>query len=372
MKTPALVVACLLCGLVPESGAQITFSGQTAAHFFQSAATPSSRTVNSGHPSFGWEAEIFADAAVTDNVVALATLRGVENRPVDFDYIVLRLTDVTPLHLTLQAGKFDLPFGNLGERRYPRRNNFFGLPLIHEYRTALPNYYLTESGLVANRAMGNGMRLLDLGMYGVGAMVSGSEGIFEYAFSLTSGTVSSTSYQSPNAVDGLGKVVRLAITPTTGFTIGGAYAWGPYLVDQYLPPSLYIDLNSYVQKAMEVDVEFSRGHFVFYGEGVYNVWPVALDPRDVNLKVFGYYLEGKYTIMPRLSVAMRVSGLRFGSVLLGSTNQPWDDNVTEWEGGIGYFVDRNVILKLIRRETRIQSPGSPKDHLTALQIAVSY
>jgi hypothetical protein len=372
MKTPALIVACLLCGAVLESEAQITFSGQTAAHFFQSATTPTSRAVNSGHPSFGWEAEIFADAAVTDNVIALATLRGVENRPVDFDYVVLRLTDVTPLHLTLQAGKFDLPFGNLGDRRYPRRNNFFALPLIHEYRTALPNYYLKESDLVANRGAGNGMRLLDLGMYGVGAMVSGSEGIVDYAFSLTSGMVSSTSYQTPNAVDGLGKVFRLALTPITGLTLGGAYAWGPYLVDQYLPPSLYLDLGSFVQKAVEFDIEFSRGHFVIYGEGVYNVWPVPLESRDVNLRVFGYYVEGKYTILPRLSLAMRVGALRFGNVLLGSVNQPWDDNVTEWEGGIGYFLDRNVILKLVRRETRIQSPGSPKDHLTALQIAVSY
>jgi hypothetical protein len=372
MTKPVFIVICSLCTLASGASAQISFSGQTAAHFFQSAAIQSPRALNGGHPSFGWEADLFVDASVTDNILALATLRGSETRQIDFDYLAMRLIDLTPLPVNLQAGKFDLPFGNLADRRYPRRNNLFSLPLIYEYRTALPNYYLTESDLVLNRARGRGMRLLDLGMYGVGAMVFGSEGILDYAFSLTSGTISSTSYQTPNVINGLSKVVRLAITPVAGLTIGGAYTWGAYLVDQYLPSSLYIDLSTYVQKAAEFDVEFSRGHFVFYGEGVYNVWPVPLVTRDEDLTVFGYYLEGKYTIIPRLSVALRVSGLRFGNVLLGSVNQPWDDNVIEWEGGLGYFLDRDVVVKLVRRETRTQGASSPKDHLTVLQIAVAY
>jgi hypothetical protein len=71
-------------------------------------------------------------------------------------------------------------------------------------------------------------------------------------------------------------------------------------------------------------------------------------------------------------VALRVSGIRFGSVLLASENKAWDDDVTEWEGGAGYFLDRNVLLKLVRRETRIQGVTVPKDHLTVLQLAVSY
>ncbi len=372
MDRRAAILLSLLCGIFVPGVAQISLSGQSAADFFKSAPTSSPRAVNEGRPSFGWETELFVDASVTDNAFALATIRATESRTIDFDMMAVRLTDLTPLHLNLQAGKFDLPFGNLGERRYPRRNNLFGLPLIYEYRSALPNYPITEAGLVAYRGRGGGMRLLDLGLYGLGAMIYGSEGPLDYAFSITSGTVSSTSYQTPNSVDGLGKVVRLAVTPFTGLTVGAAYAWGAYLLSQYSTSTEYSSLDSYVQKSAEADIEFSRGHFVLYGEGVYAVWPFPLGSRDETFKIFGFTCEGKYTVIPRLYVALRGSGLRFGNVMLEGIKRPWDDNVTEWEGGVGFYLDRNVLVKLVRRETRIQGGSFPKDNLTVLELAVSY
>jgi hypothetical protein len=373
MKNSVILVLMLLWSLHPGS-AQVTITGGSAAHFFQSASTGSPRAGTNGHPSFGWETELFFDAPVTDKVIALATIRASEARQIDVEQAAVRLLDVTPLHLNIQAGKFDLPFGNLGERRYPRRNNLFGLPLIYEYRTALPNYAYSENYYALRLGRGSGMRQLDLGMYGIGAMVYGTEGILDYYFSVTSGSVSSTSYQTPNSVDDVAKTIRLAVTPMTGLTIGSAYSWGGYLAEPSTPSSSYAypSTKEYVQKSAEADIEFSRGHFIFYGEAVYNVWPVPLGTRDELFKVFGYYAEGRYTILPRLYVALRVSGLRFGDVLLWSLYQMWDDNVTEWEGGLGYFLDRNVLVKLVRRESRIQSPAAPKDHLTALQLAVSY
>jgi len=375
MMKKTVIGLCMLWCASHLATAQVSLSGQSAAHFFQSASTGSPRAISNGHPSFGWETELFLDTPVTDNVVALSTIRATEARQIDVEQAAVRLLDLTPLHLNIQAGKFDLPFGNLGDRRYPRRNNLFSLPLIYEYRTALPNYAYGENYYALRLGRGAGMRLLDLGMYGIGAMVYGSEGILDYVFSVNSGTVSSTSYQTPNSVDDLAKIIRLAVTPMTGLTIGSAYSWGGYLVGQYAaPPSTYeyASLNTYIQKTVECDIECSRGHFVFYGECVYNVWPVPLGSRDELFKVFGYYAEGKYTMLPRVYLALRVSGLRFGNVLLASVNQPWDDNVTEWEGGLGYFLDRNVLVKLVRRETRIQGVTVPKDHLTVLQLAVSY
>jgi hypothetical protein len=375
MTKKSVLFSCILWWATHQAAAQITLSGQSAAQFFQSASTGSARAVYNGHPSFGWETELFVDAAVADNIFALSTIRAGEGRQLDIEQAAIRLLDLTDLHLNVQAGKFDLPFGNLGERRYPRRNNLFSLPLIYEYRTALPNYLYSENYYALRTGHGAGMRLLDLGMYGMGAMVYGSEGMLDYAFSLSSGTVSSTSYQAPNSVDDLSKTVRLALTPITGLTIGAAYSWGAYLAGQYAPPPSYSpppSLDTYIQKSAEADVEFSRGHFVFYGEGVYNTWPVPLESRDELFKAFGYYAEAKYTLIPRLYVALRVSGIRFGSVLLASENRAWDDDVTEWEGGAGYFLDRNVLVKLVRRETRIQGVTVPKDHLTVLQLAVSY
>jgi hypothetical protein len=370
MMKSAIATLLVLCLASSVSTAQVELSGQTAAHFYKSAATNSPRAVNSGRPSFGWESILFLGASVTENIGAFISVRATEDERIYFDQLAIRLTDLTPLHLNVHVGKFDVPFGNLAERRYPRRNPLFGLPLIYGYRTALPEYVTTESYLVSNRGTGVGMRLLDQGLYDLGAMVSGSVGIVDYAFSVTNGTISTASYGNTNSNSDIGKIIRLAVTPMTGLTLGGAYAWGAYLEES--DPGSPHNVNAYVQKAVEFDVAFSRGHFIFYGEGVYNTWPVPLQTRDEKLSVFGYYLEGKYTFLPRLYGALRVGGLRFGDAHLESADQPWDYSVTEWEGGLGYFLDRDVVVKLVRRETRIQGGSKPKDNLTVLQLVVAY
>ena len=372
MSRNQILLFCLL-GIAPVPGiAQVILSGQAAADFLKSAPTQSQRSVNAGRPSFGWEGDLFVDGQVADNVAVLGTARISDHELLTVDYLAIRLMNLTPLSLNIQAGKFDLPFGNLGERRYPRKNPFFRLPLIHEYRTALPDHITTESALVANKGQGSGMRLLDLGMYDLGAMIFGSIGILDYAFAISSGTVSATSYGTQNSNSDLGKIFRLAVTPMTGLTIGAAYEWGAYLEEPDQSPPRNVNVNTYLQKTAEIDIEFSRGHLVMNGQAVYTTWPVPLETRDENLSVFGYYLDVRYTILPGLYLALRSSGLRFADALLEGINQPWDYNVTEWECAAGYFIDRDVQLKLVRGETRTRGGSTPKDNLTAVQLAVAF
>ncbi len=351
---------------------QVVVNGQAAVQYYKSAPTTSPLCLSDGRPSFGLEADLFLDGYVNENVAALLNARIEDNGGIYFDYVAIRLTDLTPLHLNMLAGKFDLPFGNLGERRYPRKNFLFGLPVIYEYRTALPSQVTTEATILAAQGNGTGMRLLDGGMYDIGGMVYGSFGIADYAVAVSSGTISETSYGGGNTNSDLGKLLRVAITPVTGLTIGGAYTWGAYLEEPYAPPPRAIDVNAYTQQAAELDVEFSRGHAVVYAEGVYSTYRVPLETRDENFKVLGFSIEGKYTVMPRLYAAIRLSGLDFGNVLLGGTVQPWDYDVTEWEGGLGYFLDKDVLLKVVRRESRIHGGTFPKDNLTVVQLVVAY
>jgi len=367
--------ACLLLVLIALPGtsiAQVRVSGQAAGYFFKSASTQAPRSVAAGRPTFGWEGDLFAGASVTDNVSMLGSLRFSDNGYPYVDYLSIRLADILPSALNIEIGKIDIPFGNLGERRYPRRNVLFGLPLIYEYRTSLPSYLVTEAELEARRGQGNGMRLLNMGMYDVGAMVFGSVGMFEYSCALINGTVSAQSYGIQNSNSDLGKVVRVAITPMIGLTIGAAYSWGAYLEEPYEQPPRNIDVNTYEQRTAELDLAFSRGYFVFNGQFAYNTWPVPLETRDEDLNVYGYYLEGKYTVFPRLYIAVRYNGLSFGTVLLEGISRPWDYNVTEWEFGGGYFLERDVLLKLVRRETRTHGGSYPKDNLTVLQLAVAF
>ncbi len=358
--------------VLARCGAQVSWNGQVGVHVLKSAPTQSPRVVNAGRATFGWESDLFLNGIVSEDVAVLSTVRVTDKEYPYFDYLAIRFVDLTPLHLNLQAGKFDMPFGNLAGRRFPRDNPLFSLPLLYEYSTSLPNRVVTDNDLLRDRGHGVGMRLLDGGIYDIGAMVYGSAGIVTYAAAVSNGTVSTPAYGNLNLNSDFGKILRVAVTPMTGLTMGAAYAWGQYLSDQYQPSQGYQNPSEYIQKTAEVDLAFSRGYLVLYGEGVYGTWRVPLQAGDENLAATGYYAEAKYTLVPRLYAALRFNGLWFNEVQLDGVQERWDYNVTEWEGGFGYFVERNVVLKLARRETRILGGTRPKDNLTVMQVAVEF
>jgi hypothetical protein len=365
----------LVCGLAGgEATAQISLSGESAVGLVKTAPSQAQRSVNNGLAFFGWQTDLFFSATVTDNIGVLTDLHVSEDRDPAIDYLAIRIANILPFNLTLDAGKFDLPFGNLGERRFPRRNPLYGLPLMYEYRTALPNYYIRDADLLAWRGLGYGMRLLDRGLYDLGIMVSGSAGIVDFAVAVTNGTVSSNSYGIRNINSDFGKLVRVAVTPFAGFTIGGGYSWGAYQKQPDPGQSVLFayDAGEYVQRAAEIDVSFAREHLVMSGQGVYSEFDVPFRTYEDRLGVFGFTVEAKYTIMPRVYLAVRSGGLVFRDARLNGVEQPWDYNVSEWEGGGGYFLDRDVLVKIVRRETRVYGGSRPKDNLTALQLVVAY
>jgi hypothetical protein len=373
MKARRVMVALNFAIIISASCiAQVEIGGQVAAQFYRSASLQTPRAINQGRPGIGWQTVLTGVVGVTENVSASGIVNITDRNQITIEYLAIRMSDLTPLGLNFQIGRFDLPFGNLGERRYPRRNPLFGLPLIHEYRTALPDNVVSQSALLAGRGLGTGMRVLDMGIYDLGMMVSGSAGILDYAFALSTGTVSAATYGLGNSNGDMNKIFRLAVTPMAGLTLGAAYAWGAYLDELNSMPTQAIDFNTYIQKSLEFDFDYSRGHLVLNGEGVYTEYPVPLETGDEIFKVFGYNVEARYTLVPRFSIALRIGGLRFGNALLGSMVQPWDYDVDELEGGLGYFLDRDVLCKLVRRETRTSGGTRPKDSLTALQFVVAF
>jgi hypothetical protein len=196
----------------------------------------------------------------------------------------------------------------------------------------------------------------------------------DFAAAVSNGTVSSTSYGIRNINSDFGKVLRVAVTPFIGLTIGGGYAWGAYQKQpepgQSVPP--WYDANDYIQRAAEVDFSFARGHLMMFGQGVYNEFEVPFRTYDERLGQFGFTVEAKYTIMPRVYLALRSGGLIFRNAMLNGMSQQWDYNVSEWEGGAGYFIDRDVLVKVVRRETRVYGGSHPKDNLTVIQLVVAY
>jgi hypothetical protein len=370
--TKALCVILVIFSVRSVSMAQVVWGGQMSTDILKAARTTSPRTVNEGNPTFSWRADMLLDASINDQVDGFCTIRIEQNQYINFDALAILIRDVASTGLNVQAGKFDMPFGNLGERRFPRRNPLYSLPLIYEYGMSLPNYATTAYDLLKNRGMGIGMRLLDDGMYDVGLEVFGNAGIFGYAVAMSNGMISADSYETFNSNGDFGKIIRLTITPTTALTVGTSFAWGAYLetAGQYF--SRTFDPSKYLQRVAEIDAEFSAGHTVINAEAVYSTYRVPLATEDVDLGVVGYYLEGKYTLFPRVYAAVRINGLSFADATINLVRQPWDFGVTEWEGGFGYFLDRDVLVKLIRRETRIAGGSKPKDNLTVAQLVVAF
>jgi hypothetical protein len=371
MKRLSKLLFILTAFAVPLA-AQIQWTGEASADVLKSARTTSGRAINQGNPTFGWQFDLFLDGKVTDNVSAIVRTRTVEDELINFDCVALRITNLANLGFNFQMGKFEMPFGNLADRRYPTKNFFYGLPLIHEYRTSLPNQVPTRVEVLSNRGKGTGMRLLDLGIDDLGAMVFGDVGKLHYAVAVGNGTVSTTTTHFENRDSDFDKILRLAFTPITGLTLGASAAMSAYLSGE--GRSLPRDKGSlhYQQMSGELDVEFNRDKLMFNGEAVYSRWTVPFENEDTDLWAMGYNAEAKYTWFPRFSTAVRVGGLVFSRLNLESTSPRWDNNVLEVEVGVGYSLDRNTLVKLVRRETKTLEVTGPRDNLTVLQLAVSF
>lgn len=365
----ALVVVMILGA---PAFSQVQLSGDASAFVLKSSRSQNQRVVNKGTQTFGWRFDLFVDAKVTDNVFILANTRSYEEEPISVDYAAIRITDFGGLGFDVQMGKFDMPFGNLAERRFPSKNFLYGLPLIYEYRMSLTNQVAVRLEVLNNRGKGAGMRLLDYGIYDLGAMIFGDLGPLHYAVAGSNGTISSTGYHQLNQNSDFNKIVRLAYTPTMGLTFGASAAMGAYLADGGKALPRDATSNHYQQLVGEADLEFSRDRFLLNGEAVYSQWTVPFENEDTKLSVIGYNAEAKYTWFPRFYTAARVGGLLFSKLTLGDTSLRWDYNVLEVEAGIGYHVDRGTIIKLVRRETRTTEVTGTRDNLTVLQLAVSF
>ena len=351
---------------------QVQLGGEVSAYGLKSARTQSQRVVDKGNPTFGWRFDLFFEGKVTDNVAVLVKTRTSEDESINFDWAAVRLTNLGGTGLNLQAGKFEMPFGNLDERRYPTKNFLYGLPLIYEYRTSLTDQVINRVEILNNRGKGVGMRLIDMGINDLGVMVYGDAGRLHYAVAGSNGTISSTGNRQLNANSDINKIVRVAYAPMSGLTVGASAAMGAYISDGGRPLPRDQGILTYQQLIGEVDVSFSRGPFQLNGEGVYSQWTVPFENDDTKIYAVGYYGEAKYAFLPRFYLAARVSGLTFSQLDLNGVSTRWDNNVMEAEAGVGYSLDKDTIVKLVRRETRTLGVTGPRDNLTVIQLAVGF
>ncbi len=395
MKRASISLLLLLVG-ARALLAQLHVSGDAATAFVKSNDGESQYDFDGGRGTFAWRLDLFGDAVISDDITFLSNLRMLQDQIPHIDLMAIRVADVAESGISIQAGEIDVPFGNLSEDRFPKDNPFFDLPLMNEHVTALcASDYKIWSLNPEYQIIGDGVRLVDQGLYDLGVKAYGSVGILAYSVAITNGMISTTGTYSPNGLEShheLGKVFRLAITPMTGLTIGASYGTGPFMNDQSEtindPDSPSPDTSAffgispdgYQQHIYGGDLDYSFGYFSFRGEIIDNTWHY-LDGMD--LKAFGYSAMARYKFSPRFSAALRAGGLLFNTVRnvkeLNAFFRPvlytgkWDHDVFRLEGAVAYKIDAALLLKAGYQINRTYDlPKDPVDNVLFLQSVLSF
>lgn len=385
----AVVLAAAVAAAPARTSAQVNVSGQASASFLRSGPAATQYSFDRGRGTFGWRADLFFDAAITDDVLFLSNVRMMQDAELHVDLFVLRLTSLAGPALNLEAGLLDVPFGNLGDRRFPKANPFISLPLGREHRTSLRS---SDYGLwmadARYSAAGNGVRLVDGALYDAGVKAYGTIGMFDYAVALVNGAVSATGSYAPGGINdnhGFGQAVRLALTPSTGFTVGISGARGPFISGSAASyyGSSYTgghDPAAHLQQIAGIDVEYAYEHFTFYAEGFLNRWEFS-DEYGADLDAAAISAELRFVPATRISLAARVGAISFSELPAAGDpgyygtipGTPWDRDVLRIEGAAGYRISREVLLKAVYQRVNTVGLGDdPSDDTAAIQVVASF
>jgi hypothetical protein len=363
---------------------QVFVSGQASAVYADGESGFSQYTVNDGRGTFLWRGDLFVDVLLSDDIAFLSNFRILQDQEIRIDLFALRFSDIASTGITLQLGQVDIPIGNLGERRFPNQNHFYHLPLMNEHLTTLCSsdykvWVLSPSFAV----QGDGVRILDQGLYDLGAKAYGSSGIWDYGLVVINGMASATGTYGKGGLNnnsGFGVIGRLAVTPLQGLTIGVSLGTGAFMGDQSADSASFLfasDPDDYPQRLVSGDVDFSIGKFSFSGSLLHNRWTYEPD-----LDAFGYSAEAQYAFTPRISGAVRAGGLIFDEVsgLSVPTYQgpviysgKWDHDVFRLESSVRVRITREALVKIVYEWTRtFDVAADPHDNLLIFQTVLSF
>ncbi len=338
---------------------------------------------NDGLPGFELVGDLFMNVRVSEEAsvfLELETWRGWEVRL----YSGSLTYKISGERLQVEAGKFVAPFGNFLPRRFAPQNFLYGYPLHYEYRVGLgvDRVPVDHTDLLMARGTGSdyGIQVIARQTYLSGAQLFGKLNRFGYSVGLANGALS-----NPTDLNVSKRPMvfgRLHVQPAIGLKIGVSAASGSYLNYKLVKnqrPNLQPE--KYAQYVAGLDIEYSRGYLVFFGEGTFSRWQSPFISGDLDALTFS--AEVRYKILPRLFVAARYGRLDFSEIaderdvdVDGKLAEPWEFPVWRLESGAGYYLSRHALLKAVWQINRTQelNPGSddPADDLVAIQMTVFY
>jgi hypothetical protein len=112
---------------------------------------------------------------------------------------------------------------------------------------------------------------------------------------------------------------------------------------------------------------------------VHNIWTFQ-DALGYDLTATGYSVEGRYTLVPRLTLAARAGEIFFNEIRVNFPLDPaagylikWDREILRLEAALGYRLDRSALVKLIyMSNTTLGVTEDPADNSFIIQAVVSF
>lgn len=284
----------------------------------------------------------------------------------------------------IQIGRIPPTFGSFPRHAYGHENPLIGYPLAYQYLTSLrPDAapldadellrmrgrgWLSSFGL-GNRTPDRGLPLVTAFSWDTGVQVSTGWRALEVAAAVTNGSVSNPRVADDNG--GKQVAARVALRPVIGLVIGGSVAAGQFGRDSLIDAAAAPGDRAFRQRAYGLDVEYSRGHVLMRADAVVSDFSIPavqapLVPKPLRAAAFS--LEGRYTLLPGFYVAARGEHLAFNRIAGTTRIAEWDAPVSRVEAGGGYYVQRNLILRVTVQVNR-RDGGRVRDlTLPAVQL----
>lgn len=299
---------------------------------------------------------------IAPRIAFLGELRGENAHHPRASAAYLRARPFSGVPLDIQAGRIPPTFGAFSRRVYATDNPLIGYPLAYQYLLSLrPDAVpATANELLGMRARGwlpsfsigsgyarAGVSVINAFQWDTGVQAHFGTDRLEGALALTNGSLSSPRVDDNNG--GKQLAGRFRVQPLFGLLIGVSAASGAWL-DRDVEDLVAPGQPGARQRALGLDAEYSRGHWLVRGEAVRSTWelPGAAPAKGVlDLVATGGWVEGRYRISPRLYVAGRADRLTFSRIRSATGAElPWEAPVSRVEAGAGVYLQRNLVARI--------------------------
>ena len=285
----------------------------------------------------------------------------------------------------VQVGRIPPTFGAFSKTIYAYNNVVIGQPLAYQYllslrTTAVP---ATSDDLLRMRGRGwlsefpvgapardAGVPIVNTSRYDTGVQVHGVVSRIEWTGSVTTGSLS-----DPRIGDNNGRpqfAGRVVARPLPGLAVGMSAARAAWL-DDSLDEALAgaAPAREFVQPAIALDAEISHGPWLARTEWLRSSWslPALAEPAiDDPVVAQSLIVEGRYRLLPGLSLGIRGDGLWFTDLAGTSQVDTWEANLRRLEAALGYSITRNITAKFAWQRNRRDGGRVRHDTLLAGQL----